>query len=127
MLMAIFVPGLLISFGQWAILRTRFRKLWGWIIAIAICLPVGVYIVFLAFTYYVPLFGNFLDTVHDYSISGCFAGLTVGLFQWLSLQTKSTGMLTWLPVSILSWGIGIALPMFAFNSYMSNNSSALRE
>jgi len=125
---AIFIAGLLIGFGQWAILNIRFKSAWAWIPSTAICLPVGSYVGFFGLAANMSSFGNFLDVVNFYiilaGVAG-FAGLIIGVFQWLSLRTKFNGAFRWILVSVLSWGIGVALTIFIIHTYLPTNITSI--
>jgi hypothetical protein len=112
--------GLLIGVGQWLILRSRFKWAWAWPIATALGYPIGygigffvVFLGLLEIAILIPqFFANDLIQFVWNLISGCFAGFFIGIFQWLSLRTKSHGMFKWVLVSMLSWAIGIGFSQF---------------
>ena len=118
LLVQIAMGGLLISFGQGMILRTKLTATWGWIPATAIGLPAG-FFVGSWINEFLPgsIFANeWMETYVMASIAGIFAGI----FQWLALRRKLKNPLKWILASALSWGIGITTTGFIFVTYFSN-------
>jgi hypothetical protein len=117
-LVEIALGGLLISFGQWMILRTKRTGTWGWIPATAIGLPVGFFVGFWI-NEFLPgslIANKWIQTYVMASVAGIFAGT----LQWIALQRKLKNSLKWILVSTLSWGIGITITGFIFETYLSN-------
>jgi hypothetical protein len=92
------VIGVLTGAGQWAVLRMRLKRVWMWIPATAIGVPLGFFVGLAVDT------GIFAagDTLN---ISGLL-GLVVGVPQWLVIRKKVEKAYWWLPASILSWAFG---------------------
>jgi len=112
------ISGFLIGFGQWIILRKRFKNVWGWTFTTAIGLPLGVCIGLFGIVVKLP--ASDFDMAHVTGITTCVAGLIIGVFQWLVLRAKFGSGFTWILVSVLSWGIGITLPFFIYQTYLRN-------
>lgn len=113
------ISGFLIGFGQWIILRKSFEKAWGWVFAPAIGLPMGVIIGLFGIEVKLPM--SDFTLVRVTGISTCVAGIIIGVFQWLVLRLKPSIGIKWILVSVLSWGIGITVPMSIFQSYFWNS------
>ncbi len=96
LLIELIVWGILLGVGQWAILRTRLKKVWLWIPFTAIAFPCSY------------VFGPLVhDGRDDYLIMSMVPGIVLGIFQWLVLYKKVKNSIWWIPASILSWTIGI--------------------
>ncbi len=104
--------GLFIGVGQWMILRTRFTKAGGWILATVIGLTFG----FLVGLWVLDQLSGNLLAVEMWVIVG---SMLTGTLQWYALQKKMSGSLKWILTSVLSWGIAINLTAFIFETYFT--------
>jgi len=122
----LFLIGLLVGFCQWLILRARFKNAWGWIPVTASMLPIGIYVGFLGLASVVPSeFIGIPVAEHDYLVAGCTAGILLGVFQWLSLHKGTRDIWRWILASVLSWGIGIAIPLFMMDTYARTSDEGM--
>jgi hypothetical protein len=122
----IFVSGALIGFGQWLILRRRFRTVWLWIPATAVVFPVGFFAGALVVPFFVPAAWALNVPRTGLALAGiawfCIPGLFLGVFQWLCLRRGLGGMWKWILASILSWGLGISVPWYVIVTYTSSDA-----
>lgn len=103
-LMGFGISGLIIGFGQWLLLRSRISHMWRWIPATAIGLPLGI------------LFGFFGGTL----FMSITAGLFTSTFQWVAIRKKLNGSFRWIMVSTISWGTGMTVALYLFETYLRN-------
>ncbi len=101
--------GVLIGVGQWAVLSIQFKKVWLWMPLTTLGLPLGYLLGFLMYGWLYP---NWTQI----PIMSMVAGTVLGILQWLVLHKKVKGSLWWIPVSILSWGIGEDVSLTIFDS-----------
>jgi hypothetical protein len=98
------VCGILMGAGQWAILSTRLKKIWLWIPFTGIGFPVGFFLGSLAGVF---VGEGFLIAV----IAGAILGTILGVSQWSVLCKKVKNSIWWIPISILSWTVGVTFTL----------------
>ncbi len=100
------VWGFALGVGQWAILRTRLKKVWLWILFTGIGFPGGLFLGVLA-----SVVARRSDDLISSLILGTTLGAILGVFQWLVLSKKVKNSIWWIPISTLTWGIDLTFMM----------------
>ena len=103
------IIGILSGFGQWVMLDRQLDKVRAWIPLTILGHLLGFV---LGFIFYTWLYRG--DWTRTFVIS-IMIGTVLGVFQWLVLHNKVKYSLWWIPISILSWGIGEHLSFAILN------------
>ena len=115
----LFLSGWLCGLGQWRLIENQLPKMSSWVIINILGMPLGlisgvfVYSGFEALLVSAfPAQSLLIDWLYEYgTILGTlfFAGIFLGVLQWLTLRRKVKGAYWWIPVSGLSWSLGMYL------------------
>ena len=139
----LFLLGLLIGLGQWAVINFRLKNVWGWIPATAVGFSLGAYIsVFVVSISFIIL--DFPENPsyigeYDYSAYAAYstvwdqwfvfmvamgAGVFTGALQWPALQREMEPPLKWWLISGLSLAVAYEMEViFHANANTSYSSS----
>ena len=124
-LKGLLIAGLLSGVAQWVLLETKLKNTWLWIVINSFGIPSGLILghylfatlVSLAFTIMRKeiMTEGWIDLAYPLVVIS-IAGIVLGIFQWLVLKNKVEFAYWWIPVSAVSWIIGICLPYVIFYS-----------
>ena len=107
------IIGILLGIGQWAVLRTHLRNVWAWIPLTAVGLILGVLLGL--------ILGNRLDAGRWNPSIPIAVGTVLGITQWPVIAKKVNGSILWIPMSMLSWTIGMGIPFVIFDRFTTNH------
>jgi len=124
----LFLIGFFCGFGQWRLIERRLPGTAAWvivnIIGAPLCLILGVHaysgfeslLLSALRVRYLPIH-RLAEYLHasDIVIIMFFSGIFFGILQWLVLRKKVKGAYWWIPISGLSWSLGLYLAIKILN------------
>ncbi len=105
--MGFIVIGILLGIGQWVVLRTHLINVWTWIPLTAIGFILGVFIGLFS--------GNWINIDGWNPSIPVAVGASMGIFQWPVFSKQVRRSIWWIPASIISWTIGLGIPLVVFD------------
>jgi len=122
-LKGLFISGLLSGLGQWVIIKSRLKGTWMWIFINILGIPLGLILGHYLYSGFISLVipreevlaYAWIDIAYPFTVISV-AGIVLGTLQWLVLKNKVRAAHWWIPVSVLSWNIGLYLPYVALGS-----------
>lgn len=104
--------GFFMGLGQWLVINTKIKRVYGWILATLIGFSAGSFISFIFFAFISSLIKDEYHRFFNlFSIIGTGAGtgIITGVCQWISLRRKMAGATKWSLVMALSFTISILI------------------
>ena len=127
----LFLSGWLCGLGQWRLIERHLPKMSSWVIINILGMPLGLisgYFVYSGFetllvsaipAQYLPINGLYEFWITATIIGTFFfAGIFLGILQWLALRKKVECAYWWIPVSGLSWSLGMHLTIKILNLFL---------
>ena len=105
--LSLVITGILLGVGQWAVLRTQLKNVWTWIPLTAFGFLLGVYLGLVLADRFEAGYWN-----PSMPIS---IGTILGITQWPVIAKKVNRSIFWIPASIISWTIGMGIPLAVFD------------
>jgi len=122
-LRGLFVCGFLSGLGQWVLIKSRLKRTEMWIVINILGIPLGLILGHYLYSGFISLViprkevlaHEWIDIAYPFAVISV-AGIVLGTLQWLVLKNKVGFAYWWIPVSVLSWNIGLYLPYVVFGS-----------
>jgi hypothetical protein len=118
----LFLSGCLCGLGQWRLIENQSPGMSSWVIINILGMPLGLISGFFVYSGFetllvsaLPARSLLLTWLYEFgtavTVLGTFffAGIFLGVLQWLALRRKVNGAFWWIPVSGLSWSLGLYL------------------
>jgi len=106
------IIGILLGIGQWIILRTHLKNMWAWIPLTAIGFLLGLFLGL--------YLGDRFDSGYWNPSMPIAVGTVLGITQWPVIAKQVTRSILWIPMSIISWTIGLGITLVVFDHFTTN-------